>query len=84
MLIKKVFEKTGIWLFNPDVISTEMIALSKETLQKGYLPFTPSTPIQNTARQLKHMLQLAPLINPIIPDIVDDVTTVIDSVMHQL
>ena len=83
-LVKKAFEKTGIWPFNPDVISTEMMAPSKETSQKGYLPFTPSTPIRNTARQLKHMLQPAPLINPVIPDIVDDVTAVIDSVMHQL
>ena len=84
VLIKKAFEKTGIWPFNPDVISTEMMASSKETSQKGYLPFTPSTPIWNAARQLKHMLQPAPLINRIIPDIVDDVTAVIDSVMHQL
>lgn len=34
-LVKKAFEKTGIWPFNPNVIPAEMMAPSKETSQSA-------------------------------------------------
>lgn len=43
--IKATFQKTGVWPFNPNVISTEMMAPSKETSREGHLPIVPATPV---------------------------------------
>ena len=43
--IKAAFRKTGVWPFNPNVISTEMMAPSKETFREGHLPIVPATPV---------------------------------------
>jgi hypothetical protein len=88
-LVKKAFEKTGIWLFNPDVIPAEMMAPSKETSQIGHLPLTPSTPVRIAAQQLEHILRpsaetTTPLMKSVAPDVAANVTTVIDFAMHQL
>ena len=90
-LVKKAFEKTGIWPFNPDVVPAEMMALSKETSQKGYLPFIPATPVRAAIARLDRMLQLiagsetvAHLADPVIPDGMADITAIIDSATHQL
>ena len=56
VLVKKAFEKTSIWPFNPNIIPAEMMAPSKETSRKGHLPFTLSTSIRIAAQQLKCML----------------------------
>ncbi|KAF8239637.1 hypothetical protein L208DRAFT_1201091, partial [Tricholoma matsutake] len=44
-IIKMVFEKTGVWPFNRDVVTPEMMAPSLETLCRGHLPVAPSTPV---------------------------------------
>ena len=43
--IKAAFRKTGVWPFNPNVISTKMMAPSKETSCEGHLPIVPTTPV---------------------------------------
>ena len=55
-LIRKAFEKTGVFPFNPDVISPEMMAPSKETSLEGPLPLTPSSPIRTAAASLRSIL----------------------------
>jgi hypothetical protein len=45
-LICTAFCKTGVWPFDCDVIPSNMLAPSKETLTKSYLPITPSTPMR--------------------------------------
>ena len=53
--MKAAFQKTGVWPFNPGVISKEMIALSKETSCEGHLPIAPSTPVWILAKMLHKM-----------------------------
>ena len=55
-LIWKVFEKTGVFPFNPMVVSPEMMALSKETSLEGPLPLLPSTPVCAAAMSLRNLL----------------------------
>jgi DDE superfamily endonuclease len=58
-LIKTAFRKTGIWPFNPNVITAEMLATSKETSVKSHLPVpTSSQPVQILATMLQG-LQIA-------------------------
>ncbi|KIJ96205.1 hypothetical protein K443DRAFT_67055, partial [Laccaria amethystina LaAM-08-1] len=46
-LIKTAFRKTGIWPFNPNVITADMLAPSKETSIQSHLPVpTSSQPVQ--------------------------------------
>ncbi|KIK75713.1 hypothetical protein PAXRUDRAFT_18757 [Paxillus rubicundulus Ve08.2h10] len=45
-IIHTAFCKTGVWPFNRDVITAEMMAPSKETLCEGHLPITPSSPVK--------------------------------------
>ena len=54
-LIRKVFEKTGVAPFNPNVISPEMMALSRETLLEGPLLLIPPTPVCTAAVSLHHL-----------------------------
>ena len=88
-LIQKVFEKTGIWPFNPSVISAEMVAPSKETSQKDHLPFTPSSPVHTAANRLEHALRLPTETVALLTDVttqggVGNATAIVDSVMDQL
>ena len=94
-LVKKAFEKTSIWLFNPNIIPAEMMAPSKETSWKGHLPFSQSTPmfkssvvhpIHIAAQWLEHVLQLPTESTAlsIILDNIDNITATIDSATHQL
>ena len=53
--IKAAFQKAGVWPFNPNVISTEMMVPSKETSCKGHLPIVPTTPVQVVVKMLQHM-----------------------------
>jgi hypothetical protein len=58
-LIKTAFRKTGIWPFNPNVITAEMLAPSKETSIESHLPVpTSSQPVQILANMLQK-LQIA-------------------------
>jgi hypothetical protein len=52
--IKAAFKKTGIWPFNPDVVTTEMLAPSRETSCEAHLPLPPDDPAVNV---LATMLQ---------------------------
>ena len=45
--IKSAFKKTGIWPFNPSVVTEEMLAPSKETSFKAHLPIPPDNPAVN-------------------------------------
>ena len=58
-LIKTAFRKTGIWPFNPNVITADMLAPSKETSIQSHLPVpTSSQPVQILATMLRD-LQIA-------------------------
>jgi len=88
-LIKKAFEKTGIWPFNPNVVPVEMMAPSKETSREGHLPFAPSTPIRIAARHLEYTLfppaeKMTSPTNSVVPGVADDVAAVVDFAVHQL
>ena len=43
--IKASFHKTGVWPFDPSVVTNEMMALSKETSCEGRLLVVPATPV---------------------------------------
>jgi len=58
--IKAAFKKTGVWPFNPDVVTEEMLALSRETSCEAYLPLPPDDPAVNV---LAMMLQKLTTIN---------------------
>ncbi|KAH7917887.1 DDE-domain-containing protein, partial [Leucogyrophana mollusca] len=45
-IIRTAFRKTGVWPFNRDVVTDEMMAPSKETSCEGHLPIRPSTPVR--------------------------------------
>ncbi|KAG2368983.1 hypothetical protein BDR07DRAFT_1477616 [Suillus spraguei] len=60
-LICTAFHKTDVWPFDCDVVPSNMLAPSKETSTKLYLPITPSMPmrvltdiIQNMSTQLSN------------------------------
>lgn len=54
-LIRTAFRKTGVWPFNPTVISEQMMAPSKETSCQGHLPIMPSSPIRAVADFLQKL-----------------------------
>ncbi|KAG1818211.1 uncharacterized protein BJ212DRAFT_1269514, partial [Suillus subaureus] len=45
-LVRMAFCKTGVWPFDRDVVPSNMLAPSKETSTKSYLPITPSMPMR--------------------------------------
>ena len=45
--IKAAFKKTGVWPFNPNVVTKEMLAPSKETSCEAKLPIPPDDPTVN-------------------------------------
>lgn len=53
--ITAAFRKTGVWPFNPNVITEEMMAPSKETSCKAHLPIAPASPIRAIAELLKKL-----------------------------
>lgn len=57
-LIKTAFRKTGVWPYDPSVITEAMMAPSKETSCEGYLPIVPPTPIRIVAKLLRDFAQL--------------------------
>ena len=42
--IKATFKKTDVWPFNPDVMTKEMLAPSRETSCEAHLPLPPDDP----------------------------------------
>ncbi|THU92506.1 DDE-domain-containing protein, partial [Dendrothele bispora CBS 962.96] len=44
--IKAAFAKTGVWPYNPNVVTTEMMAPSKETSSQGSLPVPEPSPVR--------------------------------------
>ncbi|KAG8216143.1 hypothetical protein J3R82DRAFT_8146, partial [Butyriboletus roseoflavus] len=44
-LIHTAFEKTGVWPFSPDIVTTEMMAPSLETSSKSSLPLPQPSPV---------------------------------------
>ena len=45
--IKATFKKTGVWPFNPDVVTGEMLAPSRETSCEAHLPLPLDDPAVN-------------------------------------
>jgi hypothetical protein len=54
-IIKAAFRKTGVWPFNPLVVTEEMMAPSKETSCEGFLPIVPASPIKLVAKLLRDL-----------------------------
>jgi hypothetical protein len=50
--VHSAFQKTGVWPFDRSVVTTEMMAPSKETLVEGFLPIQPSSPVKVIAKLL--------------------------------
>jgi hypothetical protein len=42
--IKATFKKTGVWPFNPNVVTAEMLAPSKDTSCEAHVPLPPDNP----------------------------------------
>ena len=53
--IKASFCKTGVWPFNPSVVTDEMMALSKETSCEGHLLVVPATPVPVITKLLQKL-----------------------------
>jgi hypothetical protein len=53
--IKASFRKTGVWPFDPSVVTDEMMAPSKETSCEGHLPVVPATPVRVIAKLLQKL-----------------------------
>jgi hypothetical protein len=53
--ILAAFHKTGVWPFNPNVVTENMLATSKETLCEGSLPTAPPTPVKLVATLLRDL-----------------------------
>jgi len=53
--IKASFRKTGVWPFDPSVVTEEMMAPSKETSCEGHLPVVPATPVRVIAKLLQKL-----------------------------
>jgi len=53
--IQAAFRKTGVWPFDPTVITEEMMAPSKETSCEGHLPVVPATPVRVVAKLLQNL-----------------------------
>ncbi|KIJ70358.1 hypothetical protein HYDPIDRAFT_78831 [Hydnomerulius pinastri MD-312] len=51
--IKSAFRKTGVWPFDPTVITTDVMAPALETSNKGHLPINSSSPI----RAISHLFE---------------------------
>ncbi|KAK7461414.1 hypothetical protein VKT23_008592 [Stygiomarasmius scandens] len=45
-LVRTAFQKTGLWLLDPSVITDDMMAPSRDTSWKIYMPVEPSTPVR--------------------------------------
>ena len=53
--IKVAFRKTGVWPFDPSVITPEMMAPSKETSSKSHMPVPPPEPVKILATMLRKL-----------------------------
>jgi hypothetical protein len=45
-MVQAVFRKMGVWPFNREVVTEDMMAPSLETAARGHLSVTPSTPVR--------------------------------------
>jgi DDE superfamily endonuclease len=45
-IIRSAFRKTGVWPYDPSVVTTDMMAPSLESSNRGHLPLVPSTPVR--------------------------------------
>jgi hypothetical protein len=53
--IRSAFRKTGSWPFNPNVITTDMMAPSLETTCQGSLPLVQATPIRIITKMFQQL-----------------------------
>lgn len=54
--IRAAFRATGVWPFNPEVISAELMAPSKETSCEAHLPVIPPTPVRTVSKLLRAVI----------------------------
>ncbi|KIK93752.1 hypothetical protein PAXRUDRAFT_39500, partial [Paxillus rubicundulus Ve08.2h10] len=52
-LIRTAFEKTGVWPFNPNVVTREMMAPSLETSSQGHIPLPQPSPVRAVASLMR-------------------------------
>jgi hypothetical protein len=64
-IIESAFRKTGVWPFNADFVTLEMMAPSKETSCESHLPVAPPTPI----RVLANLMRKVAISNPIAEEV---------------
>ena len=58
--IKSAFKKTGVWPFNPHVVTEEMLAPSKETSSEAHLPIPLDDPAVNVlATMLRKLAKIS-------------------------
>ena len=58
--IKSAFKKTGVWPFNPRVVTEEMLAPSKETSSEAHMPIPPDDPAVNVlATMLRKLAKIS-------------------------
>lgn len=69
--IKAAFKKTGIWPFNPHVVTTDMLAPSTETSCEAHVPVPPEDPAINV---LATMFRKLAKLNDTeeVPDVISD------------
>jgi hypothetical protein len=53
--IKSAFRKTGVWPFNPKVVTDEMLAPARESSNQGHLPITPESPVRAIIQLLRDL-----------------------------
>ena len=87
-LIRKAFEKTGVIPFNPDVISPEMMAPSRETSLEAPLPLAPPSPVRTATTSLRSLLRSSSEVgqHSSLPEwqTHNDVTSLINRTINQL
>jgi hypothetical protein len=57
-LVRMAFEKTGIWPYNPNVVTKEMMAPSLETSSQGHLPLFQPSPVRAVSSMMRQYQKL--------------------------
>lgn len=58
-LISKAFKKTGVWPYNPAVVTADMMAPSKETSRQVTLPIVPPMPVRVVTKLIREVPERA-------------------------
>jgi len=58
--IKSAFRKTGVWPFDPSVVTEDMMGPSKESSCEGHLPLAPAPAVQIVAKLIRDLCEAIP------------------------